>query len=81
MKGDPTLHMFLVEKTERAVKVTGKAERPCDGMVMFFHWIPRSLIGYSRTLPALTPDKFPNFDFTLPEWKVDQLGLWEHVGD
>jgi hypothetical protein len=78
---DHYLRMRLVEKTAAAVKVTASKRPPENGQALFFQWIPRSLIGYSRTEPALVDGEFPQFTFTLPEWKIERDNLWAHVTD
>jgi hypothetical protein len=44
-------------------------------------WLPRSLISYARKDGAKEPGHAPGYVFALPEWKVDEAGLWEFVTD
>ncbi|MBM3855341.1 MAG: hypothetical protein FJ399_19670 [Verrucomicrobia bacterium] len=76
------LRMFLHQETGLAVQVGDKAVDP-----RILIWIPRSLIGYARKdyprfrgqADSSTPAGVPGYVFTLPEWKVDQAGLWDFV--
>jgi hypothetical protein len=78
MKDTHTLHMRLMEKRDNAVKVTA-AKRAEPGRPLFYHWIPRSLIAYSRIEPSPVPGEFAFITFTLPEWKIEQANLWDFV--
>ena len=76
---DPELRMRLMEKRDNAVKVTGQPRPLLHGEQLCYHWIPRSLIAYSRIEKSPVPDEFPLIAFTLPEWKIEQANLWEFV--
>lgn len=78
MKDTHTLHLRLMEKRDNAVKVTA-AKSAVPGVPITFHWIPRSLIAYHRVEPSPIPGEFAFITFTLPEWKIEQANLWEHV--
>jgi hypothetical protein len=73
-----TLRMYLVEETAAALKVTGSAARPAAGVALFYEWLPRSLVWGLRLTPA-EPGKFARIEFTMAEWKVEQLNLWQFV--
>lgn len=72
---DLELRMFLHQDNGRAVLVGNAAVNPTR-----LQWLPRSLIGYARK-DAGQPGQAPGYVFTLPEWKVDEAGLWEFVTD
>jgi hypothetical protein len=70
-----TLRMFLAEERPGAVCVM---TTPSGGGRV--EWIPRSLIAYSRKERGseATGERLP-YLFTLPEWKIEQRGLWDFV--
>lgn len=76
---DQYLRMRLLGKTANAVQVTGSDRAITPGKATFYHWLPRSLIGYSRTEPAPVAGELPIFTFTLPEWKIERDDLWKFV--
>jgi hypothetical protein len=70
-----TLRMFLAEERPTAVCVMST---PNGGGLV--EWIPRSLIAYARKeRNADEPGARAPYVFTLPEWKIDQRGLWDFV--
>lgn len=77
---DQYLRMRLLDKTPGAIKVTGYARLPENGQAISYEWLPRSLIGYSRTEPQ-GDGELPVIVFTLPEWKIDQADLWNFTTD
>lgn len=74
-----TLRMRLMEERPTAVKVTAARRPAVPGQPVVFHWIPRSLIGYARKLAPAVPGDYPDYTFTLPEWKIEQANLWDFV--
>jgi hypothetical protein len=78
-KDDLTLRMFFVSDSGAAVCLSEVAD---PTLPKALHWVPRSLIGYSRkTRDDQKPAFFPEYVFTLPEWKVDASDLWKFVTD
>ena len=79
--GESTLRMWLAEETPLAIKVATAAKLPKDGTAVHIVWLPRSLITYLRKLPPAAPDEWAPINFTLPDWKITQQGLWKHSED
>ena len=66
--------MYLIRNTDMAWCVTGNPDAFEGGI-----WLPRSLVGYSKTTPNKNANKNQHFEFTLPEWKIEQAQLWDWV--
>ena len=71
------LSMFFVRDTPMAVQVSdGNTPERTSKLC----WIPRSLVLRSLKTPDKDhPEVYPKFEFTLPEWKIQDLGLWTWV--
>lgn len=72
-RNDLELRMYLFQDRGTAVLVGEKSVAPERTW-----WLPRSLIGYCRKNVG-RPGEAPGYVFTLPEWKVEQSGLWDFV--
>jgi len=74
---DCELRMFFVRDSALAVQVSdGDTPERTSKLC----WILRSLIRRSLKTGDLEHlELYPRFDFTLPEWKVQELNLWAWV--
>lgn len=73
-----TLRMYLLQETPVAVKVTDKPAL-VDGQARLIEWLPRSLIAYARKERAAAPGEAQPYEFTLPDWKIEETKLWKFV--
>ena len=68
-----TLRMWLIRENDRSILVASAASLPKREI-----WLPRSLIDRLSKQPQ-EPNAYQPIEFTLPEWKVDLMNLWEWV--
>lgn len=77
--GDLELRMYLHDTSQSGAAVL-VGNHPEKRLARTW-WVPRSLISYARKDAATEPGHAPRYVFKLPEWKVDEAGLWEFVTD
>ncbi len=76
---DPTLRMYLIQETPKAVCVSGDAKAE-QGVARFHYWIPKSLIAYSKKTGNVVAGADPHYEFSVPIWWLDKnQPLWGFV--
>lgn len=69
-----TLRAFLIAEKPSAILIGNSDVNPTRQC-----WLPRSLIDRLTKSPKRGPLTHTPIEFTLPEWKIEQDGLWEFV--